>query len=160
MPCRRVLDRGDFVPERPDSPPPAGGVPRVPVEVEAAEVPELIALTEASVARAARAIRGLAGPALIDFIRADVEELREVLFEPRSLAAIMAGMQATWWLNERLHEWLGETNAADVLTQFVPGDVTAAMGLALLDLADVIRPYPEVVAVLERGGSLDELAHC
>jgi len=69
-------------------------------------------------------------------------------------------MQATWWLNERLQAWLGETNAADTLTQSVPGNVTAEMGLALLDVADVIRPYPDVVAFLQHAEDenfLDEL---
>ena len=72
-------------------------------------------------------------------------------------------MEATWWLNEHLQEWLGEKNAADTLTQSVPNNVTSEMGLALLDVADVIRPHPEVVAFLrsERrrdDGFLDELA--
>ena len=73
----------------------------------------------------------------------------------------MAGMQATWWLNERLQAWLGEKNAADTLTQSVPHNVTSEMGLALLDVADVIRPHPEVVAFLHDAGDegfLDELA--
>jgi pyruvate,water dikinase len=60
----------------------------------------------------------------------------------------MAGMQATWWLNEHLAEWLGEKNAADTLTQSVPGNVTSEMGLALMDVADAIRPHPEVAAFL------------
>jgi pyruvate,water dikinase len=61
----------------------------------------------------------------------------------------MAGMEATWWLNDRLEAWLGEKNAADTLTQSVPNNVTSEMGLALLHVADVIRPHPEVVAFLE-----------
>ena len=72
----------------------------------------------------------------------------------------MAGMEATWWLNDQLQEWLGEKNAADTLTQSVPDNVTSEMGLALLDVADVIRPHPEVVAFLqhvEDEGFLDEL---
>jgi len=64
----------------------------------------------------------------------------------------MAGMEATWWLNDQLHEWLGEKNAADTLAQSVPNNVTSEMGLALLDVADVIRPHPEVVAFLEDVG--------
>ena len=73
----------------------------------------------------------------------------------------MAGMEATWWLNDQLQAWLGEKNAADTLTQSVPNNVTSEMGLALLDVADVIRPHPEVVAYLqhvEDEGFLDELA--
>ena len=40
-------------------------------------------------------------------------------------------------------------NAADTLSQSVPHNITSEMGLALLDVADVIRPYPEVIAYLE-----------
>ena len=73
----------------------------------------------------------------------------------------MGAMDASWWLNEHLHEWLGEKNVADTLTQSVPNNVTSEMGLALLDVADAIRPYPEVVAFLQDvqdDGFLDELA--
>src|SRR6187401_3201239 len=62
----------------------------------------------------------------------------------------MTAMEATWWLNERLDAWLGETNAADTLTQSVPNNVTSEMGLALLDVADVVRPHPDVVAFLRQ----------
>jgi pyruvate,water dikinase len=73
----------------------------------------------------------------------------------------MGAMEASWWLNEQLEAWLGEKNAADTLTQSVPHNVTSEMGLALLDVADVIRPHPNVVAFLQNvddGGFLDELA--
>ena len=73
----------------------------------------------------------------------------------------MTAMDASGWLNEHLEAWLGEKNAADTLTQSVPHNVTSEMGLALLDVADVIRPHPEVVAFLqhvEDEGFLDELA--
>jgi pyruvate,water dikinase len=86
--------------------------------------------------------------------------LRRILFDPQSGQAIMAGMEATWWLNEHLLEWLGEQNAADPLTQSVPHNVTSEMGLALLDVADAIRPHPDVVAFLEHDadeGFLDAL---
>ena len=55
---------------------------------------------------------------------------------------------------------VGEKNAADTLTQSVPHNVTSEMGLALLAVADVIRPHPDVVAFLQRvedEGFLDEL---
>ena len=72
----------------------------------------------------------------------------------------MSAMDAAWWLNEQLLAWLGEKNAADTLTQSVPHNVTSEMGLALLDVADVIRPHPEVVAFLQQvedDDFLDEL---
>src|SRR5205807_6144995 len=100
------------------------------------------------------------GSALLDFIQADILELKRILFDPQSQQVVMAGMKAAWWLNDQLQAWLGEKNAADTLTQSVPHNVTSEMGLALLDVADVIRPHPDVVAFLqhvEDEGFLDEL---
>jgi pyruvate,water dikinase len=157
-----VLDRGDFIPTLPDEDPgwsPPGQGPE-PLETDPAIVAELIALNRASVAALGRDIQEKSGAALLEFILADLQELRRVLFDPRSHQAIMAGMEATWWLNDRLEEWLGEKNAADALTRSVADNVTSEMGMELLDVADVIRPYPEVVTFLqhvENEGFLDEL---
>jgi rifampicin phosphotransferase len=146
-----VLQR-DFVPSIPDDgrgAPPAGGAP-APLDSDPAIPAELIARTEASIAALRRDIRTKSGPALLEFVLADIQELKRVLFDPESHRVIMAGMEAAWWLNDQLEAWLGEKDAADTLTQSVPHNVTSEMGLALLDVADAIRPYPEVVAFLER----------
>ncbi len=138
---------------------PAGGAP-APIETDPAIVAELIGRNQASIAALKRDIRTKSGSALFDFILADIQELKRILFDPRSHQVFMAAMEATWWLNEQLQAWLGEKNAADTLTQSVPNNVTSEMGLALLDVADVIRPHPEVVAFLqhvEDEGFLDEL---
>jgi pyruvate,water dikinase len=129
---------------------PGGPGESAAIEADPAIVAELVARGEASIAALERDIRNLSGPALLDFIRADLQELRRILFDPRSLPVITAAMEAAEWLNQMLHAWLGEKNAADALTQSVPNNVTSEMGLALLDVADAIRPYPEVVAFLER----------
>ncbi|MFE7576232.1 PEP-utilizing enzyme, partial [Streptomyces sp. NPDC057521] len=63
--------------------------------------------------------------------------------------------ESTWWLNEKLLDWLGEKNAADTLTLSAPDNVTSEMGLALLDVADAIRPHPEAVAYLRGVGDDD-----
>lgn len=161
-----VLDRDDFVPWLPDTGPggpPAGGA-SAPVEPDPAIVTELIERSRVSVAALERDIRTKSGPALFDFLLEAFEEHKRVLGDPLNLQAIMAGMDATWWLNDKLREWLGEKNAADTLTLSAPGNVTSEMGLALLDVADVIRPHPEVVAFLrgfeyvEDEAFLDELA--
>ena len=68
--------------------------------------------------------------ALLDFIRADIQELRRILFDPQSHQVFMSAMEAAWWLNDQLEAWLGEKNAADTLTQSVPHNVTSEMGLA------------------------------
>lgn len=166
---RTVLDRGDFIRTRPDeaagTPPPVGSAPST-IETDPAVVAELIADGRASVARLRREIRDLSGPALLDFIMADIDELKRILSDRRSHQAIMAGMEAAWWLNDHIEQWLGEKNAADTIAQSVPHNVTSQMGLALLDVADAIRPYPDVVEFLQRvvdegredDGVLDELA--
>ncbi len=151
---RTILDRGDFVPELPDEEPgeqPVYGRP-VTIETDPAIVTGLVERSQASIATLKREIRARSGSALLDFILADVQELRRILFDPQSLQVIMAGMQATRSLNAQLEAWLGEKNAVDTLTQSVPDNVTSQMGLALLDVADVIRPYPEVVAFLQHVG--------
>jgi phosphoenolpyruvate synthase/pyruvate phosphate dikinase len=158
-----ILDRDDFIQALPDEGPaaaPAGAAPAL-IETDPAIVAELIGRSETSIAALQRDIRTVSGAALLDFILADIQELKRVVFDPRSHQVLMAGMEATWWLNDQLWEWLGEKNAADTLTQSVPGDVTSQMGLALLDVADVIRPYREVVAFLqhvEDEGFVDEMA--
>jgi pyruvate,water dikinase len=75
--------------------------------------------------------------------------MKRILFDPLSHQVFMTAMDASQWLNEHLQEWLGEKNAADALTQSVPNNVTSEMGLALMHVADVIRPHPEVVAFLQ-----------
>ncbi|WP_307796224.1 rifamycin-inactivating phosphotransferase [Amycolatopsis sp. 195334CR] len=146
-----VLDRGDFIPSRPDeNTGPAGGQTTEAVETDPAVVTELIAETQASVATLRREIETRSGTELIDFILADIGELRRVLFSPRSSQVIVAVVEATNWLNENLADWLGEKNAVDVLSQSVPHNITSEMGLALLDVADAIRPHAEVVAFLQQ----------
>lgn len=144
---RTVLDRG-FVPVTDDGTPPTVAPPAPLIDADPALVADLVATDERSVAALAEAIADRSGLDLLDVVDADIREMRRVLFDPRSIQAITAGMSAAEWLNDHLREWLGEKNAADVLTQSVPGNITSEMGLALLDVADVIRPHPEVVAYL------------
>ncbi|WP_026310757.1 rifamycin-inactivating phosphotransferase [Parafrankia elaeagni] len=158
-----VLDRDGFVPSLPDTSPagPPGRAAPIPIETDPAIVTELVERSRASVTALEHDIRTRTGPALFDFLLEAFEEHRRVLSDPLSMQVIMAGMEATWWLNDRLQEWLGEKNAADTLTLSAPGNVTSEMGLALLDVADVIRPHSEVVTFLqgvEDDGFLDELA--
>ena len=157
-----VLDRDDFLPLLPDPAPgtsPAGGAP-APIATDPAVVDGLIERSRASIDALRRDIATKAGPALFDFLPEAFDEHKRVLTDPLNHQAIMAGMEATWWLNDKLHEWLGEKNAADTLTLSAPDNITSEMGLALLDVADVIRPHPEVVAFLqnvEDDSFLDEL---
>lgn len=123
-------------------------------------VVELIGNTQASIAGLKQNIREKSGVELFDFIMEDLRLLKTDLFDPRSMEVIMAAMNASSWVNEKIKEWLGEKNVADTLSQSVPNNITSEMGLALLDVADVIRPYPEIISYLQHvkdESFLDEL---
>lgn len=124
-------------------------------------VSDLIQQSQASIQALKQNIQTKSGAELFDFILEDIQELKRILFNPQSTAVFMAAMNASVWINEHMYEWLGEKNAADTLSQSVPNNITSEMGLALLDVADVIRPYPEVIAYLQHTKDdrfLDELA--
>ncbi|MED2041105.1 phosphoenolpyruvate synthase [Bacillus wiedmannii] len=162
-----VVERDDFITLLPDdekeksvskSKQPANSQPEI--ENDPAIVTNLIQNSEASIEELKRNMQMKSGVDVLDFILEDIQQLKKVLFNPQSIAIIMAGMNASTWINERMEQWLGEKNAADTLSQSVQNNITSEMGLALLDVADVIRPYPEVIAYLqyvENDSFLDEL---
>ncbi|MEK4213825.1 phosphoenolpyruvate synthase [Bacillus wiedmannii] len=141
--------------------PPASSQPQV--ENNPAIVTDLIEMNQASIEELKRNMQTKSGVDVLDFILEDIQQLKKILFHPQSMAVIMAGMDASTWINEKMEQWLGEKNAADTLSQSVQNNITSEMGLALMDVADVIRPYPEVIAYLqhvENDNFLDELVQC
>lgn len=113
-------------------------------------VSELIMQNQESLKKLQLTIQSKNGAELFDFIIADLQELKNVLFNPTSIDAIMAGMDASAWLNEHINLWLDEKNVADTLSESAPNNITSQMGLELLDVADAIRPHPVVINYLEQ----------
>jgi rifampicin phosphotransferase len=131
-----------------------------PIDPDPAIVAELIKKSENSIEHLKQTIHSKTGSALIDFILEDMNELKRILFDPQSSRVIMAAMDALFWINDHMYEWLGEKNVADILSQSVPNNITSEMGLALMDVADVIRPHQAVIDYLRQvkeGDFLDEL---
>jgi len=149
-----LIERGNFNPEAPVPDDVRAAMSRysqVQVEDDPAIVADLIARSQASIEALKRDIRTKSGTDLLDFILEDNQLMKQQsLAEPRSFSAIMTGVNTAAWINEQMMAWLGEKNAADTLAQSAPNNVTSEMGLALLDVADVIRPHPEVVAYLQQ----------
>ncbi|MEY3210320.1 MAG: phosphoenolpyruvate synthase [Pseudomonadota bacterium] len=147
-----VVERGELgedppvegAPQRPPGPPPSA-----PIVDDPALVTALIEQDEADLAALSRDIQGKTGAALVPFLLEDVARLKRSLLDPQRNAVLMAGFAASAWLNQKMSEWLGETNAADTLSLSAPNNVTTEMGLALMEVADVIRPFPEVVRHLQ-----------
>lgn len=162
-----VVKRDNFITLLPDeeteksaskSKPPVSSQPEI--ENDPAIVTELIKNSEASLEELKETMQLKSGVDVLDFILEDIQQLKKVLFNPQSIAVIMAGMNASTWINEKIEQWLGEKNAADTLSQSVQNNITSEMGLALMEVADVIRPYEEVIAYLqhvENDSFLDEL---
>lgn len=152
-----LIERGDFIKAAPHAQPaqssqagpPAPAQP--PIEPDPTLVAALIKQNQISIAALKQTIQTKAGADLFAFILEDIQQLRQLLFDPQSSAVFMAAINASAWINEKMQAWLGEKNAADTLSQSVPNNVTSAMGLALLDVADALRPYPAVIAYLQQG---------
>ncbi|MDR3678466.1 MAG: phosphoenolpyruvate synthase [Flavipsychrobacter sp.] len=165
-----ILDRRDFIESAPDDKKNSGtGESNKPValpnyqelnDYDPTIVSDLIRSNQTSVAVLKQNIQTKSGSALFDFILEDIQQLKKTNSDPQSFGVIMTGMNASTWMNEKMNEWLGEKNAADVLSQSVPNNITSEMGLELLNVADAIRPYLEVIKYLQQTKNdnfLDEL---
>ncbi|HXB28251.1 MAG TPA: phosphoenolpyruvate synthase [Puia sp.] len=129
-------------------------------DYDQAIVSDLIKTSQTAIEALKQNIQTKSGSDLFDFILEDLQQLKKTLTDPQSFGVIMTGMNASSWINEKMNEWLGEKNAADSISQSAPNNITSEMGLALLDVADVIRPYPEVIDYLhhvKEDKFLDEL---
>jgi rifampicin phosphotransferase len=151
-----IVKRGDFIQSSPEdekvhSPSNSNKTSSYPTEMEGdpSIVSDLIKGSQTSIEQLRQTIQTKSGLELFDFISEDIQELKKILFNPQSSRVIMAAMDASFWINDHIYKWLGEKNVADTLSQSVPNNITSEMGLALMDVADVIRPYPEVIDYLQ-----------
>src|SRR5690625_1418991 len=127
------------------------------IKNDPAIVSDLMKGSQASLDELKQNIQTKSGSDLFHFIQEDLKELKKNLSEPKSIGVIMAAQNASSWINENLNKWLGEKNPADTLSQSVPNNITSEMGLALLDVSDEIRPYPEVIDYLQHAEDDDFL---
>jgi len=162
-----IIERGDFIKSLPDDQIPGrSSRGRSPADFQTlndynpAIVADLIQQSQASIAALKQTIQTKSGSDLFDFILEDIEQLKQTNANSESFGVLMTGMNAASWINEKMNEWLGEQNAADTLAQSALNNITSEMGLALLDVADAIRPYPDVIKYLQQvkeDNFLDEL---
>lgn len=111
---------------------------------------DLIKSSQTSIDKLRQEIQTKSGSVLFDFILEDIQKFRKSRADSQSFGVIMTAMNASSWINEKMLEWFGEKRAADTLSQSVPNNITSAMGLELLDVADVIRRHPEVIRYLQQ----------
>jgi phosphoenolpyruvate synthase/pyruvate phosphate dikinase len=155
-----VLDRGDFIETTSSEQPSQFPIKSnrgmsaadiaAPVANDPNMVPGLIERARTELHALKQNIRGKSGLEVFDFIVTDIGHMKKLNSDSKNLTAIMAGINASAWINAKMREWLDEKNTADIIAQSVPGNITSEMGLALLDVADVIRPHPKVVEYLQQ----------
>lgn len=119
---------------------------------DSALIKNLIYRNQESIRDLQQRISNVSGDELFDFILQDRKRLMEIIADPQSVAAFIVGMLAANWINKKMEKWLGEKGAVDVLSQSVDNNITSEMGLELLDVADVARRYPAVIAYFHHAG--------
>ncbi len=152
-------DKNEQDPDKRNKGLPDWGAP-VQIEADPTLVSELIRKCQTSIKTLKQNIQKKSGSDLFEFILEDIKELKSIRSDAQGATVYMAAINASTWINENMNKWLGEKNAADTLSQSVPNNITSEMGLELLEVADVIRPYPEVIDYLQHGKTdhfLDEL---
>lgn len=152
----RLIEEGDFIEPLPgdDTGKSNKASASSPYAMEIDNDPEIVSTlierSEATVKVLKQQIKAKTGTDLLDFIMEDIKELKASLFNQQNMAVLTAAMNASSWINENMKVWLGEKNAADLLSQSVPNNITAEMGMGLMDVADLIRPQQEVIDYLRR----------
>ncbi|WP_040213201.1 phosphoenolpyruvate synthase [Clostridium polynesiense] len=154
-----IIERGDFIKSLPSDKKEQSAVKSnkgmswdslLQFEKDSSMVSDLIKSNESSIEELKENLKRKSGSDLLNFILEDIQELKKLLFHPKSFDVINTAIYASSWINEKMEEWLGEKNAADILSQSAPNNITSQMGLELMDVADVIRPYPEIIHYLQK----------
>lgn len=118
-----IIERGDFIKSLPNdkkelSPSKSNkGMSsagfQAQIENDPTIVSDLIKSSQTSIEELKQNIQTKSGSDLFDFILEDIQQLKKILFDPQSLGVIMAAMDASSWINEKINKWLGEKNVAD-----------------------------------------------
>ncbi|GHO98095.1 putative phosphoenolpyruvate synthase [Reticulibacter mediterranei] len=114
-------------------------------ENDADLIQRMIAKNDALTQDVAQRIKGRSGDGLFDFILQDMDEAYKTIVLDNYGVGIV-GVYAPSRLSKKMKQWLDEENVTNVLSQSLSNNVTTEMGLELLDVADVVRRYPAVLA--------------
>ena len=97
-------------------------------------------------------LNALSGVAACECIANDHKALLGIIYDPVCFGAIMAVQTLSEKLNKTGKILTGEDNIVSNLSKSVKDNVTSEMGLALSDIADVIRESQAVIRYLENCG--------
>jgi len=112
-------------------------------------ISNIIAKEEKSIEKMKTEIQNLSGDAVFEFIAQDHDNRRTKLMPPPNAGAMTAVMLSVTSFDKKIKKWLGEDNASNTIIMSIPNSVTTKTGLALMDVADVIRDYPKIIDYLQ-----------
>ncbi|QDR81520.1 PEP/pyruvate-binding domain-containing protein [Sporomusa termitida] len=115
-------------------------------------------LSEEKIAEAQQTLEQLAGGDKIRFIDRDKMEMFKWVLQGNMMGPFIASILAFELIDRFCKRWLGDSKEVEHLGKSPPRNDTSEMGLALGDLADIIRQYPAVIAYLPQAGDNTLLA--
>lgn len=116
-------------------------------------IKDLINEFESDVVILDKQLSKLSGSQALEFIVNDRDKLLGMAYNPKMLGAIIAAILVNDSINKKVEKFIGDKNVADTLTKSLNHNVTTEMGLALCDVADIIRKYPEVLEYISQNSS-------
>lgn len=111
-------------------------------------VRQLIDKEENDIIKMGETLSELSGDEAFEFICQDHNNRRQKIANPRNAGILTAVMLSIQSFDKKIKKWLGEPNAADTIIMSVPNSITTDTGFSLMDVSDVIRDYPQVIAYL------------
>ncbi|QHQ61297.1 phosphoenolpyruvate synthase [Anaerocolumna sedimenticola] len=124
---------------------------KIEQENDAGLLHKIFAKHETQVRDLEQRISGKTGTDLFDFILQDMDEAyKSIVLDNYGVGIV--GVFAPNWIKKNMKKWLDEDDVTDILTQSLDNNVTAEMGLELLDVADVVRQYPAVMDYFRHAG--------
>ena len=126
-----------------------------------ADIDRYVERMEASVSQLKQTLDQLSGTDVLDAIEKDQSRLMDVIYDATGFGAVLATQYAIGQIDRLGKQLTGEPNLSNRLSKSVEHNVSSEMGLALNEVSDLIRDYPEVVSYLEQSGAdftLEELS--
>lgn len=108
----------------------------------------LIDKEENDIIRMGEELSKLSGDQVFEFIYQDHDNRRQKIANPQNAGVLTAVMLSIQSFDKKIKKWLSETNAVDTIIMSVPNSITTETGFKLMEVADVIRDYPEIIKYL------------
>ncbi len=95
---------------------------------------------------------------VLDIIKDDQQKLLDAVYDSTGFGMVLATQYAIQRIDSICKKLTGEDNYSNKLSKSVKYNITSEMGLALSELSDVLRDYPDVIDFFENQKfSMDEL---